>query len=75
MQAMINKNSSKQNNIEMPAWQAALLSIVSMIIVYVIFMQLWILTSSKYLPSEDFDFSVKTPAYKEQWFVRRENSQ
>lgn len=54
-------------------WRVVLSLMTFMIIIYLIFIQIWLKTSTQYIPSNWIDSEVRIPADKEEWFVRRKN--
>lgn len=55
-----------------PAYVRVIVGILLvMIVIYVVFIQLWNVTSSGYLPSNFIDSEVKIPQDRREWFDRR----
>lgn len=54
-------------------WKILLGLLIVMSAVYVVFIQLWKLTSSEYLPSNVLDSEIKIPENREDWFERRKH--
>lgn len=50
----------------------AALTVVVMVGLYLFYMMLWQATSPVNPPVNEIDLAVKTPAYREDWFIRRE---
>lgn len=48
--------------------------LIFMTLIYMLLMQIWSITSYKYLPSDYLDSEIKLPPDKNEWFVRRKNT-
>jgi len=54
-------------------WKILLSLLIGMSMLYIVFIQLWKLTSSEYLPSNFLDSEVKIPENRQDWFDRRKH--
>lgn len=63
-----HKNGYDENN-----WKIVLSSVTFMVIIYLLFIQIWQMTSKEFVPSNYIDSEVRIPGDKEKWFVRRQN--
>jgi len=64
---------SNDNRARFPFKRIVFLSMLFIlnIVIYILLIQLWSISSIKYMPSNFLDYSVKTPANTNDWFTRR----